>query len=119
MLYFTKINLKHSETTLHSRIEKIQFLYFIEINFKLKICNSGTRLHSKIGKVHFTTYIFYKNQYKMLRNNEKYIIFYKNQFKSFRYNITLEDRKSTLQLIYFIKINLKQRKTLYTLQKST
>ena len=95
------------------------FLYFIEINFKLKICNSGTRLHSKIGKVHFTTYIFYKNQYKMLRNNEKYIIFYKNQFKSFRYNITLEDRKSTLQLIYFIKINLKQRKTLYTLQKST
>ena len=116
MLYFTKINLKHSETTLHSRIEKVHFrvcilykyqskivkafLYFTEINFKLKIYNSGTRLHSKIGKVHFTSYIFYKNQYKMLRNNEKHFIFYKNQFKAFRYNITLEDRKSTLYNLY-------------------
>ena len=73
-IYFTKINLKHSETTLHL-----------------------------IGKVHFTTYIFYKNQPKTTeRNKEKTL--YTLQKSTSETTLHSKIGKSTLYNSYTLNI---------------
>ena len=80
---FTKINLKYSETTLHSKIGKVHFrvcIFYIKIN--LKVTTQGQR-YTRRYKKYILEFVYFN------------ALLYENQLKAFRDKITLEDRKSS------------------------